>query len=129
MKEFFEATIPIRIVSEANAREHWAKRHARHKKHKEDINLYVRGVENCSPCHVILTRIAPRELDYVNLVSSLKNAQDIIADKIKPGLAPGRADGDKSITWDFNQKKSGPKFYALKVEIQKKGENHDNNST
>lgn len=74
------------------------------------------------PCHVILTRIAPKQLDDDNLVSALKNARDVVSDRLKPGLAAGRADGDKDITWQYEQKKGNPKFYALKIEIIKKEE-------
>ncbi len=66
------------------------------------------------PCEVKLTRISPRQLDFDNLVYAFKSIRDEIADQILPGLAKGRADGDKRITWEYLQEK-GP--YAVKVEI------------
>lgn len=116
-----ELYIPIRIVSEANLREHWSKRHKRHKNQKalvhslwntaiqKDINL---------PAEITLTRIAPRALDPDNLASAFKNFIDIISDLIIPGLAPGRADGDPRMKWKYCQKKGNPKEYALLIEIE-----------
>lgn len=71
--------------------------------------------EDKNPFIARICYIRPRELDYVNLVSSLKHAQDVIADILIPGLKAGRADGDKRILWDFMQKKGLPKEYALLI--------------
>jgi len=71
------------------------------------------------PCTVTLTRIAPREFDFTNLVGSCKGLEDIIADLLRPGMAPGRADGKGSgIQFEFKQEKGEPKQYAIRIEIK-----------
>ena len=72
------------------------------------------------PCKVILTRVAPRSLDVEdNLPMALKTAKDAVADVICPGLAPGRADGNKNIKWEFAQRKGLPKTYSLEIVLEK----------
>lgn len=113
-------TIPIRTVSEANSSEHWSKKSARHKKQKKWVRIYMNGKGIHPPCHIKLTRIAPRKLDKDdNLPTSFKYIKDYIADVIKPGLAPGRADDDETITWDYAQEKGLPNTYGFRVEISK----------
>lgn len=111
--------IPIKIQS-INIKSHWAKSYIKNKKAQAAI-LYFITPHNRPPlpCLVTLTRIAPREFDYDNLVSSFKNTRDTIADWLIPGLAPGRADGDKRITWEYKQEKRNPKEHALRIEIKK----------
>jgi len=115
-----EITIPIKIISELNVQEHWRKKYARHKKLQKIINLMFsryRGTITL-PCCVTLTRVAPRDLDYVNFIGSLKALQDYVADQIIPGLPMGRADGDPRITWKYEQEKGKPKEYACRIRIE-----------
>ena len=84
---------------------------------KEMLQSTLGDFELPLPCHVNLIRHCTREYDYVNLVASMKGLQDQVADKIIPGLAMGRADGDKRITWDFKQAKD--KNVGVTVEICK----------
>jgi hypothetical protein len=137
-------TIPMTknlLASEANLREHWTKRHARHNVQQflldSHMNRYVFFVpskenneiggyfdcyepEDWLPCIITLTRIAPRALDRDNLPYSLKKITDVICDNLIPGLAPGRADGDKRIKdIIYKQEKGRVREYALKVEIER----------
>lgn len=115
-----EKIIPLKIISEANTSEHWSKKSARHRKQKYMIDLFIRPeIHRVSlPCHVQLTRIAPRFLDeHDNLRSSLKWVVDAIADLLLPNLASGRADDDKRILWSYSQERRRIREYALKVVI------------
>ena len=67
---------------------------------------------------VAMIRIAPRSLDYCNLVAAMKGLQDEIADYILPGLAPGRADGDPRFTFEYLQTKGQPKEYKVIIRIE-----------
>jgi len=106
-------SLPLRTVSETNAREHWA---ARAKRAKEQ-----RGIA-CSftafafehwgniPLTITLTRIGPRKLDSDNLAASLKHVRDGIADAL------GMDDGDERLTWAYAQEKG--KEYSVRVRIE-----------
>jgi hypothetical protein len=111
-----EWILDIQLKSEANISRFWAKRrkitqtqklHVRYKFFNDRPNITL-------PCHIKLTRISPRELDYDNLVHAFKWIRDEIEDNIKPGLAHGRADDDKRFTWEYLQDKG---LHAVKVEI------------
>lgn len=103
-----EITVPLTIYS-PNRKEHWAKTYNRHKKY----NLLIRSMWNnlkvspTIPCHVKLTRISQRKFDYDNLVIGFKGIRDIVADLLIPGKAPGQADSNPNITWEYTQEK-GP---------------------
>ena len=107
MKLLWQATLPVKTVS-PNKQEHWTA-----KKNRNDLLCWWLTYYWCKdspqvqlPCTVKVSRIASRLLDeHDNLRMALKPAIDAIADKIIPGLAPGRADGDKRITWEYGQRK------------------------
>ena len=127
--------MPITTLSEANtvysetrliktgknagkpAREHWREAWIRHKKQKEKVYLLSRAeISKVQlPCNVKLIRLGPRELDWDNMVISLKYVRDACAELITGDYVPGRADGDKRIKWDYDQEKS--KEYGVKIEI------------
>lgn len=69
------------------------------------------------PLTIIITSIRPREYDYSNLVASCKFLEDVIADHLKPGLAPGRADGCGDIKFLHRQRKGGIREYAVELEF------------
>ncbi len=118
-------TIPLTkdlIVSEANRSNE--NRHIKKKRHQTQeflinafYNKHVDMREVLLPCLVKMTRIAPREFDFDNLVSSFKYIRDYISERILPGLAKGRADGDKRIEWVYNQEKGKTREYAIRIEI------------
>lgn len=118
MQKIADLNIPIRTYSEANIACHWTVRKKRTDQQKFWVNLYWNQLDPTIslPCVVKLTRIAPRSLDDDNLRSAFKIVRDCVSDRIKPGLAPGRADA-KDITFEYDQKKGKPKEYAIKIEI------------
>lgn len=113
--------IPIKVQS-PNTMEHWRQRATRNKKHAALIKLQLSTAQEAKstidfPCVVTLTRLAPRLFDEDNLIFSMKSYRDTVADYLIPGLKPGRADGDKRITWIYKQQKGAPKEYALLIDI------------
>lgn len=118
-------TIVLRkqLLSEGNKYDHWASKYLRNQTKKEYLFAFGKELRDfCEviqlPVQVTLTRIAPRILDYDNWVYTAKSFRDYIADLLRPGLAPGRADdNEKLIMWEYLQEKGKPKHYALKIEI------------
>lgn len=101
--------LPLRIVSCANLREHWAKRANRARSHRlAAIAVPMHPL----PCVVTLTRIAPRELDDDNLRSGFKALRDGIADRL------GVNDNDPRVRWEYGQERGAPKQYAARVTIE-----------
>lgn len=114
----FETVLQIRIASSANLAEHHFVKRKREKPQLFKILLALKPQTITLPCCIVLTRIAPRELDDDdNLRYAFKSHKDKIADILIPGLAPGRADGDKRLQWKYAQEKGKPKEYAMKIQI------------
>lgn len=110
--------IPVRIISEANNTDHWTKKYKRQKKQEKVVALYLlKETKPDLPVKITLTRIAPRSLDYDNLVFCFKKISDTVSSWLIPGLAPGRADGDKRIEFSYTQRRGKPKEYAIEIEI------------
>lgn len=113
--------LPIKTVSEANlSREHWTKKHKRHKSQKEAIYfaLVNKITPDMLPCTIKLTRIAPRKLDkWENLPCSFKFILDSIASLLVPNKAIGQADSDPRIQVEYDQIKGGIGEYAIEIEI------------
>jgi len=107
MRKLYELLLPIKLVSESNNSDHWTKKRKRNKLIETEIWLkFKQERPNIPlPAHIKLTRISPRQLDDDNMVGSCKHVRDMIADQILPGLAAGRADGDKRMTWEYAQEK------------------------
>lgn len=112
----------IEIANESNSTEHWTKKHKRHKKQKMAIRkafLADKPVMTL-PVHVVLTRISPRQMDsHDNLPMSMKFCADAIADYLWPNQAPGRADDNPEITWEYKQEKGKPREYGFRIEMVK----------
>lgn len=106
-------TIPIRIESTPNLREHWAARAKRTREQRAQTHYAMVGAKmpRTLPCTVTLTRIAPRTLDDDNHVAGCKGVRDAIA------FLLGADDADPRITWRYGQAKGAPKQYALQVEL------------
>ena len=116
----YSRTIPIKTISEANTREHWAKRSKRHSMQKMAVTSFLRAdsPDIKPPCNIKLTRIAPRKLDtWDNLPMSFKYIVDSICEYIHPGKAIGRADDDPNIKIEYAQEKGAPKEYSIRIEI------------
>lgn len=90
----------IKLVSEANTREHWRKRNERKKaqqlefmvewrRHKPRVQL---------PAVITFTRYANKMMDEDNLAGAFKHVQDQLARELKID------DGDRSrVTWKYTQ--------------------------
>lgn len=102
---FLALFIPVKTISEGNAREHWRKSHSRHTKQKNAVALALKDAALVLPVEVQLVRHGVRFLDSDNLQFSFKWIRDSVADCLIPGLARGRADDDPRITWDYAQVK------------------------
>lgn len=100
--------IPIKTVSEANRRDHWAKKAKRVKSQREAVYLACPKAE--VPCVVTLTRVAPRSLDSDNLQSALKATRDSVAQRL------GVDDADERVEWRYAQEKG--KEFGVVVEIE-----------
>lgn len=111
-----EVVLPIRLVSEANAHEHWRGRHKRAKAQRWAATIAtksaIRGASVAPPAVVTITRIAPRALDSDNAVGSAKHVRDGVADAL------GINDRDPRIEWRVAQEKAPPNTYAVCVEIR-----------
>ena len=111
-------SVPIHLRSESNIHDHWTKKNKRKNAVKIALRSGLTGMERPRlPCKIILTRIAPRQLDIDNLWSSMKTPIDIFCDWIIPGLPPGRADNDSRIEIECKQRKGKPREYAIEAEF------------
>lgn len=111
--------IPIRTVSQANIHEHWTKTYKRNNSQKKIIQLIwqSKNPQILLPCIVTFTRLSMKTLDEDdNLRIAFKCIKDKIAELLIPGLASGRADGDKRIKWNYSQEKSRKIGIKLKIE-------------
>ncbi len=109
-------TLPIRLVSEANAHEHWRNRQKRAKAQRTSAWAHVRSqlaYPNvvALPAVVEITRIAPRALDSDNAVGSAKHIRDGIAEAL------GLDDRDPRVTWVVHQERGAPRYYGVRIEI------------
>lgn len=97
-------SIPVRTQSEANLREHWAKRAKRAKAQRSlseaVTRSMLRGKQITYPVVVTLIRVAGRFLDEDNNAGAEKHVQDGIADAL------GIDDGDRTkVRWRYDQRK------------------------
>lgn len=116
-EEWIEFTVPIKVVSEANLREHWAVKAKRKTAQQVEMIVTLRNVLRQSPkvafpCVVRLTRIGARRMDSDNLANGFKAVRDAIASVL------GIDDGDPRITFQYDQEVIGKRQYAVKVQIQ-----------
>ena len=117
-------TIPLRTFSEANLREHWAKKAKRVKAQRFAVAAYWRQWWNnperekaiAPPWCATLTRIAPRPLDSDNLQRSFKAVRDEIAKQL------GVNDNSELIEWKYAQRSGKVREYAVEIQIEAKGE-------
>jgi hypothetical protein len=113
--------LPIRTESEANSREHWAKKMKRAQEQRWIVKAGIGGkrweLSRMMSLHaggyiVTLTRIGQRKLDDDNLARSFKAIRDQIADQM------GINDGSDLFVWRYAQEKGKPKEYAVRIEIE-----------
>lgn len=101
--------LPIATKSEANLREHWARKAGRAKSQRTTAKLAMGKVVFGGRLAVLVTRLAPRELDGDNLQRALKAVVDGLADAL--GLSNDR---DPSVVWVYNQARGSP---AVRVDL------------
>lgn len=119
-------TIPIRVVSEANMREHWAAKANRVRSQRRAVALAWRAAQAANdnvpalPVAVTLVRISPRPLDDDNLRGALKGIRDQLA--VELGLPVNRRgiadDRDPRVTWLYGQERGKPGEYAVRVVVE-----------
>lgn len=112
--------VPVKLISEANKREHYMVRHKRKKDQQRAVaySWIAAGIGHffVFPVVVTMTRIGVRKLDPDNLAGSFKHVQDQIAREL------GVDDGDESrVRWIYQQRKGAPKQYGLEVSIDEAG--------
>lgn len=107
----FRLTLPLRIESEANRRDHWGEKSRRVKSHRIAAIAIPKDKLPPLPCVVTITRIAPKQLDSDNLQSGAKALRDGIADRL------GVNDNDPRVTWIYAQERGEPREYAVRIEI------------
>lgn len=114
-----EFTVPVRVVSEANARSYWPERWKRFQSHKRAVvEVVVQsgvGVGHWRPVEwpvtVTLTRLGGKRMDQDNLSGSFKGIQDAVAEYVL-----GCDDGDEAkVSWQYRQEPA--KVEAVRVEI------------
>lgn len=110
-------TLPIRAISEANQREHWAKKAKRVKQHRRIAamvaRMYTRGV--VLPAVVTMIRIIGargRKLDSDNLASSMKAVRDGIADAFRVD------DGGDMVRWEYRQLRAVDGVWSVWVLVE-----------
>lgn len=109
-----EFEIPIKTVSEANGREHWAAKARRVKQHRGAALLMTKRailstIGESIAMRVELIRVSPRSLDTDNLTSALKATRDGIADAL------GIKDNDPRVTWEYGQEKGKPPCVKVRL--------------
>ena len=90
-----------------------------HRLQKGSVALLLRPMRHGlrMPCHITLTRYAPRKLDrFDNLPMSMKYILDSICEIITNDFTPGRADSHEGLQVSYDQVTS--KEYGVKVRIQ-----------
>jgi hypothetical protein len=107
-------SVPVKIESSLNLREHWRKRANRNTSHRSAAYFALKSskIKAELPAVVTLTRVAPRELDGDNLQGGMKSVRDGVADWF------GVDDRDPRIKWDYGQRKGDVREYAAEVEVR-----------
>ena len=99
--------IPLKVISAANAREHWAKK-ARRVKRERQAALIIQ--KHSLPCTVTMIRHGKKRLDGDNLQSAFKGLRDGIADRL------GIDDADSRVTWKYDQ--DIQPYYGVTVTVE-----------
>lgn len=111
-------TMPIRLVSEANMREHWFVKNKRKKQQQAIVQACwisegMNRVEWRFPLKITFTRIGARRMDSDNLAGSGKAVRDELAKLL------GVNDGDETkVTWHYQQRTGKRGEYAVEIELK-----------
>lgn len=118
--------LPVKVISEANRREHWAVAHRRRQgqrgavaafmaRYVGDIRRMAGAATPDAPLVVTLWAMTPqhqRPMDSDNLVRSLKAVRDEIA------VVAGLDDGDQRVRWEYHEGSCGGKEYWVMVSMR-----------
>lgn len=113
--------VPVKLVSESNAREHWRKRHARNVAQQA---MVLRVAEMVHPTlrppppevggwRMRFVRIAPTRLDPGNIGNAFKHVQDAAARWL--GVKNER--DARYLFWDYDQRNEGVRLYGCEIQI------------
>lgn len=107
------ATLPIKIISTANARLNRFKLAAMNKAQRATTRhaLQALALPPAPPMTIVLTRIGPKRLDTDNLAGGFKATRDGVADWL------GVDDGHPGLDWQYAQRSAGADVYAVEVEV------------
>jgi hypothetical protein len=119
----FAVTVPVRVVSEANARGHWTACHKRFAEQARGVSACLASVSGAAvtaayllqtggSASVALTRLGGKALDCDNLAGAFKAIRDVVARKI------GVDDGDPAVEWTYGQAPGGDEGIRIDVEVQ-----------
>lgn len=123
-RQILRFELPIRTLSEANSRQHWAAKAKRVSAHKNAARLVTGQALRAlglralppGPVTITLTRKSIRRMDSDNLAGACKAARDGIAEAL------GVDDGDPRITWAYAQRVDGKmdptRAFGLLVEMR-----------
>lgn len=119
-KNAFALTLPLRVESEANRREHWAAKHRRTKaqrRHVAEAWLAAYGARRPTlPCVVTLTRLGGQPLDQEdNLNIAFKGVRDELAAIL------GVNDRDPRVRWQYRQAPGGAVGIQIEAEFRPLG--------
>lgn len=106
------ASLPIKIISTANARLNRFKLASMNKSQRLMTKQILRGVAfpPLPPLTIVLTRIGAKRLDSDNLAGGFKAVRDGVADWL------GIDDGSPLLDWQYTQR-SGSKTYSIEIEV------------
>ena len=119
----FGFELPLRTQTENNNNEHWRKRWQRAKLQRTTVcqylwMLYRAGYRIQLPALVTLIRVAPRQLDHIdNLSSAGKHIRDGIADFF---CLDDRTD---QLAWHYAQMRGKPNYYGIRIVLEPQKEN------
>lgn len=104
--------IPLRIRSAQNLREHWAVRHKRVQRERTAVRLVAKAKLRRVrlPCRVHLIRVAPRRLDWDNMVGGFKAVRDEIAALLHVD------DADPRVDWVYSATTGKPYGVVVRIE-------------
>lgn len=113
---FIEITLPIRIYSELNRRDHWRTVRARGREQAKAVHYSLIGSKDLltlmgTPYVVTFTHLGPRTMDDDNLASGFKKCRDAVATLL------GVNDGDTS-SIQFLYRQEPAKTYSARVRIE-----------
>ena len=113
-----QVSIPIKVVSEANIREHWAKSHKRRKAQKQIVRAVLSShkIPIDLPVKITMIRKAKKNLDSDNLQTAFKYIRDAISEHFFPMKKAGHADSHPLFMWVYDQEVSKTYEIILKFE-------------